>query len=129
MAEGLMPPKFLLEKVVTQAERNAKSAPEESPFARPLSKIPAEFSEADRARLKEAVLSAIRAAVVPAYTKFGAFVKEEYAPKGRLEPGMWSLPDGPARYATAVKRSTTTAMTPDEIHAIGSPRSPASRRR
>ena len=46
-------------------------------------------------------------------------MKEEYAPKGRLEPGMWSLPDGPARYATAVKRSTTTAMTPDEIHAIG----------
>jgi uncharacterized protein (DUF885 family) len=119
MAEGLMPPKFLLEKVVTQAEGIAKTSPEESPFARPLSKFPAEFSEADRARLKESVLSAIREAIVPAYAKFAAFVKDEYAPKGRTEPGMWSLPDGAARYATAVKRSTTTALTPDEIHAVG----------
>ncbi len=31
--------------------------------------------------------------------KFGKFVKDEYAPKGRPEPGMWSLPDGDARYA------------------------------
>jgi uncharacterized protein (DUF885 family) len=29
-----------------------------------------------------------------------------YAPKGRTEPGMWSLPDGEARYAAAVKSST-----------------------
>src|SRR5215467_2110340 len=36
MAEGLMPPAFLLEKVVGQAEGIAKSKPEESPFAQPL---------------------------------------------------------------------------------------------
>ena len=119
MADGLMPPKFLLEKVVTQAEGIAKSVPEESPFARPLSKFPQDFGEADRARLREAVLAAIRESVLPAYAKFAAFVKEEYAPKGRLEPGMWSLPDGAARYANAVRRSTTTSMTPEEIHAIG----------
>ena len=51
--------------------------------------------------------------------KFARFVKEEYAPKGRLEPGMWSLPDGNARYAAQVKRLTTTDKTPEEIHRIG----------
>ena len=46
-------------------------------------------------------------------------MKEEYAPKGRSEPGMWSLPDGDARYAFAVKASTTTDLTPEEIHQLG----------
>ena len=119
MADGLMPPKFLLGKVVSQAEGIAKSKPEESPFARPLSKLPKDFSVEDRSRLRQALLSAIRESVLPAYAKFAAFVKEEYAPKGRSEPGMWSLPEGVARYATAVKRSTTTNQTPEEIHAIG----------
>jgi len=119
MAEKLMPARFLLEKVVTQTEGIAGKKPEESPFAMPLSKIPASFSEADRGRVREAVLGAIRDSVAPAYSKFAKFVREEYAPRGRTEPGMWSLPDGDARYATTVRRQTTTTLTPDEIHRIG----------
>jgi uncharacterized protein (DUF885 family) len=119
MAEKLMPPKFLLEKVVTQTEGIAGKKPEESPFAMPLSKIPASFSEADRTRVREAILGAIRDSVAPAYSKFAKFVREEYAPRGRTEPGMWSLPDGDTRYATTVRRQTTTNLTPDEIHRIG----------
>jgi uncharacterized protein (DUF885 family) len=119
MAEKLMPAKFLLEKVVAQTEGIAGKKPEDSPFAMPLSKIPASFSEADRTRVREAILGAIRDSVAPAYSKFAKFVREEYAPRGRTEPGMWSLPDGDARYATTVRRQTTTNLTPDEIHRIG----------
>jgi uncharacterized protein (DUF885 family) len=57
--------------------------------------------------------------MLPAYARFAKFVKEEYAPRGRTEPGMWSLPDGAARYASRAKRSTTTELTPEEIHQIG----------
>jgi uncharacterized protein (DUF885 family) len=119
MAEGLMPPKFLLEKVVTQAQGIADKKPEESPFATPLAKMPKTFSDADRTRVRESVLAAIRDSVTPAYVKFTKFVKEEYAPRGRPEPGMWSLPDGQDRYATRVKRQTTTDLTPEQIHQIG----------
>jgi uncharacterized protein (DUF885 family) len=119
MAEKVMPAKFLLEKVVTQAEEIAGKKPEDSPFAVPLSKIPASFSEADKTRVREAILGAIRDSVTPAYVKFAKFVKEEYAPRGRTEPGMWSLPDGEARYATVVKRQTTSTLTPDQILRIG----------
>ena len=119
MGEKLIPPRFLLEKVVTQTEGIAGKKPEESPFAMPLSKIPASFSEADRGRVREAILGTIRDSVAPAYSKFAKFVREEYAPRGRTEPGMWSLPDGDARYATTVRRQTTTTLTPDEIHRIG----------
>ena len=119
MSDGLMPPRFLLEKVIIQAEGIAASKAEDSPFGRPLAKIPASFSEADRARIREALLGAIDGSVLPAYGKFARFVKETYAPKGRTEPGMWSLPDGEARYASAVKTSTTTDLTPEQIHQIG----------
>lgn len=119
MAAGLMPPKFLLEKVVTQVEGIAATPAEQSPFAVPLAKFPDGISEAERARIRKDMLAAIDGSILPAYRKFGQFVKEEYAPKGRAEPGMWSLPDGGERYAWAVKESTTTNLTPEEIHQIG----------
>ncbi|MFL6194126.1 MAG: DUF885 domain-containing protein [Thermoanaerobaculia bacterium] len=119
MKAGLMPPKFLLEKVVTQAEGLASAPVEQSPFAAPLAKLPKEIKEADQKRIREDMLAAIRGSVLPAYVKFAKFVEEEYAPMGRTQPGMWSLPDGDARYAWAVKQSTTTDMTPEEIHQLG----------
>jgi uncharacterized protein (DUF885 family) len=119
MADGLMPPKILLEKVVTQADRLAKTPAEQSPFAHPFDKFPDAVPEADRKRLHDAGLAAIQDSVIPAYVKFTAFVRDEYAPKGRIEPGVWSLPDGPERYAFRVKESTTTNLTPEEIHELG----------
>ena len=119
MSDGLMPPKFLLEKVVTQAEGIGSQQPDKSPFAQPLAKFPKEISEAERKRLSESLLAVIRDSVNASYLKFAKFVKDEYAPKGRMEPGIWSLPDGAARYAAAVKSSTTTNLSPEEIHQIG----------
>jgi len=119
MRDGLMPPRFLLEKVVTQAEAIAAMAPEKTPFAQPLSKFPAGIGEADRKRLSDAVLEQVRVSVLPSYVKFARFVKDDYAPKGRTEPGVWSLPDGPERYAFSVRELTTTTMSPEEIHQLG----------
>ena len=62
---------------------------------------------------------AIESELMPAYKRLEAFIREEYAPKGRTDVGIWSLPDGAARYAFAVKSSTTSDMTPDEIHQLG----------
>jgi uncharacterized protein (DUF885 family) len=119
LADGLMPPKILLEKVVTQSDGIATTPPEKSPFAHPFDKFPEAISEADRKRLREAGLAAVKDSVVPAYVKFTAFVRDEYASKGRSEPGAWALPDGEAWYAFRVKESTTTTLSPEEIHQIG----------
>ena len=119
MAEGLMPPRFLLEQVVTQSDKVGKTAPDESPFAQPFKKFPDSISPADRKRLHDEGVAAIRNSVLPAYVKFTAFVRDEYAPKGRTEPGIWAFPDGSARYAFRVKQSTTTDLSPEEIHQIG----------
>ena len=119
MADGLMPPKILLEQVVTQSNGIAVTAAEKNPLAQPFDKFPESINDADRKRLREEGLAAIHDSVIPAYVKFTAFVRDEYAPKGPTEPGVWALPDGPERYAFRVKESTTTNLTPEEIHEIG----------
>ena len=119
MAEGLMPPRILLEKVVEQANGLATKAPETTPFAQPFAKFPDAVPAAEQKRLREQGMNVIRESVLPAYVKFTTFVREEYAPKGRTDPGVWSLPDGPERYAFRVKQSTTTELSPEEIHQIG----------
>jgi uncharacterized protein (DUF885 family) len=119
MQDGLMQPRFLLDKVAEQAGAIATQAPEKSPLAQPFFKFPAAIAEDDRQRLRQQGLSVIRDSVLPAYARLAQFVRAEYAPKGRTEPGEWSLPDGAARYAFDVKQSTTTNFTPEEIHQIG----------
>jgi uncharacterized protein (DUF885 family) len=99
MAEGLMPPRILLEKVVDQANGLATKTPEDSPFAQPFSKFPESIPAAEQKRLREQGLAAIRDLVLPAYVSFTKFVRDDYAPKGRTEPGAWALPDGAAYYA------------------------------
>jgi uncharacterized protein (DUF885 family) len=55
----------------------------------------------------------------PAYAKFSTFVKTDYAPKGRTEVGIWSLPNGDVIYKFMVRQSTTTDVEPEKIHQIG----------
>jgi len=119
MRDGLMPPQILLVQVAEQAEEIAKRKAEESPFAQPTNNFPKEFSQAERDRLRADVLAAIRDQVLPAYVAFAKFVRDEYAPKGRSDIGIWALPQGNERYAFDVRRQTTTNMTPEEIHQLG----------
>ena len=119
MKDHLMPPRYLLEKVVTQTDEIAGTSGESSPFAKPVSEFPASISSADQQRLKAAALEAIDKEIVPAYKRFAAFVRDEYAPQGRTEPGVWALPDGEARYRFNIRRMTTTDLSPDQIHQIG----------
>jgi uncharacterized protein (DUF885 family) len=119
MSDGLMPPRYLLEKVVPEAEEVASKPGESSPFYKPLKEFPPGVPEAEQTRLRAAVLSVINEQLIPAYQRFIAFVRDEYAPHGRTEPGVWALPDGEARYRYAILRNTTTELSPDEIHEIG----------
>jgi uncharacterized protein (DUF885 family) len=118
-SKKLIPPKILLEQVVGQSVAVGDAKPEDSPFAQPLKKFPASFSDADKKRLNTAILAAIQEGINPAYGRFTKFLKDEYVAEGRKDPGMWSLPDGDARYQARVKSSTTTSMTPEEIHQLG----------
>jgi len=119
MRDGLMPPRYLLEKVAAEADDIASKTGEGSPFAKPLKEFPASISAADQKRLRDAILAAIADQIVPAYQRFATFVRNDYAPHGRTDPGIWALPDGAARYRFAIRRITSTNLTPEEIHEFG----------
>jgi uncharacterized protein (DUF885 family) len=119
LREHLMPPKYVLEKVSVQAQQIADSPIDKSPFTEPLRKFPDSISEADRQRLQSSIESAVTKEVAPAYARFVKFVRDDYAPHGRLDPGVWALPDGEARYRFAVRHQTTTDVTAEQIHELG----------
>ena len=119
IAEKRVEPAFLMAKVLTQVQSLANQKPEDSPFAAPLKKFPKSISPAEQQRLSTAILAAIRSEVLPAYTRYGAFLTADYIPHGRTDPGLWALPDGDAFYAFKVRQSTTLTKSPAEIHDIG----------
>lgn len=119
MDEGRVPPAYLLEKVVTQTDGIGAQKPEDSPFAQPIKKFPNSISQEDRKRISEEMLEAIRTTVLPTYQRFGRFLKAQYVPAGRKDPGVWALADGDAYYAFRVRQSTTEDKTPAQIHQIG----------
>jgi uncharacterized protein (DUF885 family) len=119
MDDNREPPKYLLEKVLVQVNTLARQKPEDSPFALPLKKFPASIPQAQQAEIRQQMLKAIATQVLPAYARFGRFLSAQYIPHGRAEPGIWSLPDGDAYYKFLVRQSTTTDLTPDQIHKIG----------
>ena len=119
LRDHLMPPKYLLEKVSDQAQQIADGSLDKSPFTAPLRKFPNSISAADQKKLTDEIEAAVKTEVAPAYARFAKFVREDYAPHGRLDPGEWALPDGEARYRFAVRHQTTTDLTPDQIHQLG----------
>jgi len=119
IADGRVPPKFLLEKVLVQVQAQAAYKPEDSPFAQALNTIPTSFPPQTQDRIRRQTLEAIRTQVLPAYQRLARYMELTYVAKGRMDPGVWALPNGDAYYAWLVKTQTTTGRTPSEIHALG----------
>ena len=117
--DRLMPPRFLLEKTVTQCKSIAEPAGEANAFGQPAARFADGVPAADRKRLHDAVVAAVDNEVRPAYTRLANFLAMEYAPKGRTDPGLWALPDGDARYRFRIRQQTTTGMDPEAIHQLG----------
>ncbi|HLX10071.1 MAG TPA: DUF885 domain-containing protein [Thermoanaerobaculia bacterium] len=113
--DGLMPPKIVVDQLPGQCEGIVSS----DPFLLPLKKLPASFAEADKQRLSAAVTKVATEEVLPAYQAFAAFLRDEYAPKGRAAISVESLPDGKRRYREAVKTMTTVDITPEAVHELG----------
>jgi uncharacterized protein (DUF885 family) len=115
MKDKLMPVRFLAEKIPAQCEGIIAA----DPFLQPTKKYPASISTDDQKRLTQAITDAIDADVLPAYKKFAEFTRNEYAPLGRTQLSITSLPDGEKRYQNNIYARTTTHMTAEEIHQLG----------
>ena len=123
MREGIkariLQPKIVMQRVPAQLAKQIVAKPEESGFFRPFKKFPATISAADQQRLTDAARKAIGEGIVPAFVKFKEFFDREYLPASYDQVGVWQHPEGEAAYAYAARVSTTTSLTPQQIHDLG----------
>jgi len=115
MKDNLMPVRFLIEKLPVQCQGIIDS----DPFLLPTKKYPASISPEDQKRLTQQITDTIQTDVVPAYKAFAAFLRTDYAPKGRTSLSITSLPEGEQRYENDIYARTTTHMKAEEIHQLG----------
>ncbi len=123
MKEGIRhkitPPKITLRDVTKQIQAQVVDKAENSVFYQPFAEFPEAVPEAERSRLQSAGKEAIEMRIVPAYSKLLEFWTKEYYPAARDSIGISALPEGEAWYAYLAKTSTTTDLTPKQIHEIG----------
>ena len=114
--DGLMPVRFLLEKVPGQC----LGVIAVDPFLLPAKRFPSSIPAEEQAQLRSAITEAVVKEVLPAYLDFANFIATQYAPYGRTTLAVTSLPGGEARYLNDIRSRTTLGnLTPDQIHQIG----------
>jgi len=117
--DGVVQPRALMVKVIPQLDALIKDKAEDTLFWGPVKNFPADFSDADKKRLTAQYRKLIETQLMPAYRELRTFVAEEYLPKTRATSGLDALPNGAAWYAFNARNSTTTDLTPAQIHQIG----------
>ena len=126
---GVRPPLFAFEKVLDEARKLITGAPYDDGEAAALyadskAKIAAlvDAGEIDAAR-GEALLGEVEAAMTdiikPAYERLIVWLEEDQPNAMTVATGVGGQPNGAAYYARRLKASTTTDLTPDEVHQIG----------
>jgi len=124
--KGIVAPKFVYPYVIDDCENLIKGYPfdrsdEINPlledFSNDVNALDSLSRETKKALLTEAE-NAMIAKFQPAYLKLIDVVKE-IETKATDEAGVWKLPNGDEYYKVALKQTTTTDMTSDEIYNIG----------
>jgi uncharacterized protein (DUF885 family) len=90
-----------------------------STFYKPVTAFPESIALSDRQRILAAYTAFIRDRLLPAHVELRDFISKEYLPRARTSVGLAQMPGGNALYAFLAENSTTTTMTPEEIHALG----------
>jgi uncharacterized protein (DUF885 family) len=119
MAEGIVLPKALVEKVIPQMAALVVTDPTKSAFYGPVNKLPTDFPEPDKVRLTEAYTKLITEQLNRAYQKLHDFLKTEYLPIARTTSGIGALPDGKKMYDYYIRAYTTTNLDADAVFNLG----------
>ena len=114
--KGLIPPAFLIDKALTQLTASAKGAREGGGLVESIErrtrekKIAGNWADRARAIAQKEVAPALERQIAELTLQRGLTTGD---------PGMWARPHGDDYYRWALKASTTTNMTPDEVHQMG----------
>src|SRR5262245_14908901 len=115
-ARGLVPPSFLIDKALPQMRLSAKNAREGGSLVESIERRTKAKSIAGNCAERARAIA--QKEVAPALDRQIAEL-EEQRKVAKDDAGMWARPNGDEFYGWALKASTTTSMTPDEVHAMG----------
>jgi uncharacterized protein (DUF885 family) len=119
LESGITPPRITLRDVPQQIKNQMNQEPDRNAILKPFSEFPTEIPESVRARLRQEAVALLKEKVIPAFAKLHEFVDRTYIPGARETIAMSDLPDGKAWYAFNVRATTTTSLSPNEIHELG----------
>jgi uncharacterized protein (DUF885 family) len=112
--KGLVPPAFLVDKALEQMRLSVKGTRAGGALVESIERrtedIPGNWAERARSIAAKEIAPALERQVAEL---------EAQRKVAKNEAGMWARPNGGAFYQWALKASTTTSMTPDEIHEMG----------
>jgi len=121
-AEGNIPPKVVVDKVLGLMKQFLEATPEQNPLyvsfknkVEAASSIPAE----KKGEMTQIVAKEIKDTVYPAYQKLLAYLDTIATKAPTQEVGVWHLKNGDAYYAYMLRHHTTTDFTPEEVHQLG----------
>jgi uncharacterized protein (DUF885 family) len=117
--QNIVLPKSLVIKMIPQMNNMVVANPTESLFYGPISKLPKEFSEAEKLSITKLYTEAISNKIIPTYKKLGTYLQNEYLPNARSSSGLSTIPTGDAYYNYLIKYWTTTDKTADDVFQIG----------
>jgi uncharacterized protein (DUF885 family) len=118
-AEGVVDTKLTVRNMIEQLDNQLKLTPEQSPYWGPIKNFPAAIGPADRARLTQEYRDSIANTIYPALQRMHDFLANEYLAHAREGVGEMYMKGGDALYAYQVQSTTTTTMTPEQIHQLG----------
>ncbi len=129
-AANIIPPKFVFPHVIRDSNNIITGAPftEGEPsalladFSKKVdalaTKESSNVSDAEKTALMEAATAALSNSVKPAYEKLVAHLTK-LETKATTDDGVWKWKDGDEFFNVALKRTTTTDLSSDQIHEIG----------
>ena len=120
-AAGVVAPDFIIEKTITGLESFIEGGADTNilvtDFERRLGEVEG-LSDSRRAELLDAARVAVRDEVIPGYEALIA-QQRDLLTETNSDAGIWRIPDGEEIYREAVRSSTSTDYTPDDLHRIG----------
>ena len=119
MANNIMPPRILMQRVLDQIKAQAFSTAKDSPFNKAFIEMPSSINIEDKQRIQNEATEIIQKTVIPAYIKLYNFFNSEYLPMCRDSIGINKIPNGAKYYEALTKKFTTTQLHPNEVHQIG----------
>jgi uncharacterized protein (DUF885 family) len=120
-AKGTIPPTFILHATIDGIDRFLTPAPADNVLVTSLAARAASIEGLDPEQRMAAIAAAeriVRESISPAFVRVRAFLSNEL-PLASDDAGLWRLPNGAQAYAAALHANTTTAMTAEQIHALG----------